>query len=264
MSIGKDYATIMKSVDVSMQRFDRYVQNILAPRISGAIRKTIQTQLLKAIESYRKRGKLPSDKEIRLLIKRIEREYLASTEYADALADFKTNLDKIVALQNRFFKKHSKDFSIDKTATMLESVMENSFSAFRGIAYEQGAAIRQLLDRQSIFSLDNDIVIKRIEEMAGVSQRRAEFIARQSASLYTGYNDKVRLREFGIKRYKYVGGTFKTTRTECLKRLRKRIYTIEEIRAMDGVKWDGKIPNVPTLVQAGGYNCQHRWQPIFE
>lgn len=63
-------------------------------------------------------------------------------------------------------------------------------------------------------------------------------------------------------RFKYAGSLIKDSRDFCSNRVGK-IYTREEIDSWRDVKWQGKKAGDPFVVR-GGWNCRHRWLPVFE
>ena len=54
----------------------------------------------------------------------------------------------------------------------------------------------------------------------------------------------------------YAGTEVEDSRHFCLQRL-NRVYDNDFSETWDGLEWAGKIPNVPTAIQQGGYYCRH-------
>ena len=74
-------------------------------------------------------------------------------------------------------------------------------------------------------------------------------------------NTKIAL-DAGATKFQYRGPDDEKTRDHCDKHVNK-IYTIEEINEIWQGEWAGKI-NSNAFVSAGGYNCRHRFRPVFD
>jgi len=66
----------------------------------------------------------------------------------------------------------------------------------------------------------------------------------------------------GATRFKYYGPDDSKTREHCDKHVGKTM-TIEEINEAWSGEWSGKREGSPFVV-GGGYNCRHRFRPVFE
>lgn len=67
--------------------------------------------------------------------------------------------------------------------------------------------------------------------------------------------------EAGAERFKYYGPDDSKTREHCDKHVGKTM-TIAEIQEAWSGEWSGKRSGSPFVV-AGGYNCRHRFRPVF-
>lgn len=65
----------------------------------------------------------------------------------------------------------------------------------------------------------------------------------------------------GAERFKYYGADDEKTRDHCAKYVGKTL-TIDEINEAWSGDWSGKRSGSPFVV-AGGYNCRHRFRPVF-
>ena len=65
----------------------------------------------------------------------------------------------------------------------------------------------------------------------------------------------------GAERFKYFGPDDEVTREHCDKHVGKTM-TIEEINEAWSGSWSGKREGSPFVV-AGGFNCRHRFRPVF-
>jgi hypothetical protein len=65
----------------------------------------------------------------------------------------------------------------------------------------------------------------------------------------------------GAEKFIYVGPTDEVTREHC-NRHAGNTLTIDEINDAWDSSWSGKREGSPFVV-AGGFNCRHRWRPVF-
>ena len=74
-------------------------------------------------------------------------------------------------------------------------------------------------------------------------------------------NTKIAL-DSGATRFKYTGTLKETSRPHCRKH-KDKVYTIDEINEIWQGEWQGKSSS-NAFVSAGGYNCTHRFRPVFD
>ena len=74
-------------------------------------------------------------------------------------------------------------------------------------------------------------------------------------------NTKIAL-DSGATKFKYRGSDDSKTRSFCRKHVDK-VYTIDEINEIWQGEWSGKSSS-NAFVSAGGYNCRHRFRPVFD
>ena len=74
-------------------------------------------------------------------------------------------------------------------------------------------------------------------------------------------NTKIAL-ESGATSFKYHGPDDEATREFCSRHVGKT-YTIDEITDIWQGEWTGKIDS-NAFLSAGGYNCRHRFRPVFD
>ncbi|MCK5616617.1 hypothetical protein KAR91_82920 [Candidatus Pacearchaeota archaeon] len=66
--------------------------------------------------------------------------------------------------------------------------------------------------------------------------------------------------EYNINLFKYQGSLIKDSRKWCQDH-KDKIYTLEEIKAWNDTKWQGKKEGDP-FVTRGGWRCRHFWTPV--
>ena len=74
-------------------------------------------------------------------------------------------------------------------------------------------------------------------------------------------NTKIAL-DSGATRFKYTGSLKETSRPHCRKH-KDKVYTIDEINEIWQGEWQGKSSS-NAFATAGGYNCTHRFRPVFD
>lgn len=74
-------------------------------------------------------------------------------------------------------------------------------------------------------------------------------------------NTKIAL-DSGAEKFKYRGSDDSKTRSFCAKHVNK-VYTIDEINEIWQGEWEGKSSS-NAFATAGGYNCRHRFRPVFD
>ena len=74
-------------------------------------------------------------------------------------------------------------------------------------------------------------------------------------------NTKIAL-DSGAQKFIYRGSNDSKTREFCRKHVGK-VYTLEEINEIWQGEWKGKSSS-NAFVSAGGYNCRHRFRPVFD
>ena len=72
---------------------------------------------------------------------------------------------------------------------------------------------------------------------------------------------QIKGEEFGIDKYKYVGGLIRDSRDWCVKHNGKT-FTLSEIKLWAGQQWQGKKSGDPFVVR-GGWNCIHRFRAVI-
>lgn len=74
-------------------------------------------------------------------------------------------------------------------------------------------------------------------------------------------NAKIAL-DSGATKFVYRGSKDEATRNFCNKHVNK-VYTLDEMKEIWQGEWAGKSGSNP-LRDAGGYNCRHRFRPVFD
>ena len=100
---------------------------------------------------------------------------------------------------------------------------------------------------------------------ATVSDGMGRYVKQQVHDSLTQFdrtiNAKVAL-DSGAEKFTYRGPDDEVTRDFCERHVDK-IYTIDEIKEIWQGEWTGKSSS-NAFATAGGYNCRHRFRPVFE
>jgi hypothetical protein len=87
----------------------------------------------------------------------------------------------------------------------------------------------------------------------------AELWANDSIMNFHNSLNLKKAEDAGIETYLYFGNLINTSRDFCIQRVGK-VFTKKEIESWNDMKWSGK--SGPPLVNRGGWNCRHHWQPV--
>ena len=100
---------------------------------------------------------------------------------------------------------------------------------------------------------------------AVVGKEMARYVKQQIHDSLTQFDATINIKvalDSGAKKFQYRGSNDEKTREFCRRHVDK-IYTIDEIKEIWQGEWTGKKSGSPFVVR-GGYNCRHRFRPVFE
>jgi hypothetical protein len=188
------------------------------------------------------------------------------------------NARGLVEMQQYFFDKHGYSINLEKEYDRLRAIQANTFDAFAGIPKDTGETIRTMLRDNEVMRKGKAAINTEIERIAGVTASRAELISGTSEFLYVGKFNANKAKDLGCKKFRYKPAfVIPTSRPFSRWAVAKGTFTKEEIAAIDAkdwlkvpgipldspLGWQGMIPDVPVLVQGGGYNTIHRFAMVF-
>lgn len=268
--IEKDFLAAERAAQKELIRQEKKASDILDFERKLLIRQTIK-DIFYLIQS----GNLSTPPELKAYLAKLEATLNSRFTLLGQL--ILNEMEKIALTRQYFYITHQTETDLIKDIDRLRAVQKRFFTDFKSIPKQTSAYLRtqiaQLIDKQNILGINESDVARTIETIANISFNKAKFIVTQSQALYLGYQRKLQIDEFGIQLFKYRGTTMKNTRQFCLfamgkpsiygQRKQKNIWTIRDINTWEKRNWQGKIPNVPLLVQAGGYRCRHAFIPHF-
>ena len=200
----------------------------------------------------------------------------------------------LITVQQYFWSKYGYPLDLAKEYERLRAIQANVFEAFSGIPPSIGTQIRDMLRDNEIMGRGKSAVNEEIQRIAQVTESRAKLISGTSEFLYIGKFNANKAEELGVEKFQYKPGfAIPSSRDFSRWAVEKKIFTKDELDSIDAGKWDevegltknvvikrlshgkgerkiyyngwqGKIPNVPVLVQGGGYNTIHRFALFFD
>lgn len=100
---------------------------------------------------------------------------------------------------------------------------------------------------------------------ATVADGMGRYVKQQVHDSLTQFDRTVNVKvalDSGAEKFIYKGPDDEATRDFCEKHINK-VYSIDEIREIWQGEWAGKSTS-NAFATAGGYNCRHRWRPVFD
>ena len=100
---------------------------------------------------------------------------------------------------------------------------------------------------------------------ATVADGMGRYVKQQVHDSLTQFDRTVNVKvalDSGAEKFIYKGPDDEVTRDFCEKHINK-VYTIDEIREIWQGEWAGKSSS-NAFATAGGYNCRHRWRPVYD
>ena len=100
---------------------------------------------------------------------------------------------------------------------------------------------------------------------ATVADGMGRYVKQQVHDSLTQFDRTVNVKvalDSGAEKFIYKGADDEVTRDFCQKHVDK-VYTIDEIREIWQGEWAGKSSS-NAFATAGGYNCRHRWRPVYD
>ncbi len=217
-------------------------------------------------------------------------EIVLSPEYMKKVEDFVKAFNEVASLQNQYFREIESKF---KPSKLLEEISKQSISwtidslTESGIGANVTDEIEDILRRNitsggSYKELTNQLRNSIISNKAGqgLLERYVKQVTVDSIMQYNRTYSQTISDDLGLSWYLYTGSNILTTREFCLKMTDKKYIHKSELPQIvkgeingkqipinDKTKtWAGGIPGTNSsniLINAGGYNCQHQFQPVL-
>ena len=185
----------------------------------------------------------------------IEEEYLTVVDRV--IREYKTVADEIVVMLQTYGDVTRLDQAI---ISQLQSL---TFSGFEDLGREYLDIIAKQVYENTLTGTTFAASVASVKDLVGKDMAR--YASQQVHDALTQFDRTINARialESGATKFRYHGPDDEATREFCDKHVDK-IYTIDEMNKIWQGEWAGKSGSDP-FVNAGGYNCRHRFRPVFE
>lgn len=185
----------------------------------------------------------------------IEEEYLTVVDRV--IREYKTVADEIVVMLQTYG-------DVTKLDQAIISQLQNlTFSGFEDLGREYLDIIAKQVYENTLTGTTFAASVATVKDLVGKDMAR--YASQQVHDALTQFDRTINARialESGATKFRYHGPDDEATREFCDKHVDK-IYTIDEMNKIWQGEWAGKSGSDP-FVNAGGYNCRHRFRPVFE
>lgn len=185
----------------------------------------------------------------------IEQEYLLVVD--NIVREYKTVADEIVTMLQTYGDVTKLDPAI---ISQLQSL---TFSGFEDLGSEYLDILAKQVYESTLTGTTFATSVAVVQELVGKDMARYASQQMHDSLMQFDANVNVAIgKASGAKKWKYHGTVKETTRPFCRQHANKT-YTEEEIEDIWSGEWAGKAEGSPFVVR-GGYNCTHRFRPVYE
>jgi hypothetical protein len=146
---------------------------------------------------------------------------------------------------------------------VVSQLQQLTFQGFEDIGTEYLDVIAKQVYESTLTGTTFAQSVAAVKEVVGKDMAR--YASQQVHDALTQFdrtvNTKIAL-DSGAEKFVYRGSDDEKTRSFCRKHVGKT-YTIDEINEIWQGEWSGKSSS-NAFVSAGGYNCRHRFRPVFD
>lgn len=152
---------------------------------------------------------------------------------------------------------------VELDQSVVSQLQQLTFQGFEDIANEYLDVLAKQVYESTLTGTTFAASVAAVKEVVGKDMAR--YASQQVHDSLTQFdrtiNTKIAL-DSGATRFKYTGTLKETSRPHCRKH-KDKVYTIDEINEIWQGEWQGKSSS-NAFVSAGGYNCTHRFRPVFD
>jgi hypothetical protein len=192
---------------------------------------------------------------------RTELRQAISEEYLEAADSIVREYDSVASGAADMLKEYGDITVVDPD--VISQLQQMTFQGFEDIGTEYLDVIAKQVYESTLTGTTFAASVAAVKEVVGKDMAR--YAGQQVHDALTQFdrtiNTKIAL-DSGATRFKYTGTLVSKTRPHCREHLNK-VYTIDEINEIWQGEWTGKSSS-NAFVSAGGYNCRHRFRPVFE
>ena len=147
--------------------------------------------------------------------------------------------------------------------SVVSQLQQLTFQGFEDIGTEYLDVIAKQVYESTLTGTTFAASVAAVKDVVGKDMAR--YASQQVHDALTQFdrtvNTKIAL-DSGAEKFVYRGSDDEKTRSFCRKHVGKT-YTIDEINEIWQGEWSGKSSS-NAFVSAGGYNCRHRFRPVFD
>lgn len=185
----------------------------------------------------------------------IEEEYLTTVD--SLIREYSVVADDIAEMLSNYGSFTRLDPDI------ISQLQTLTFRGFEDLGQEYLDIIAKEVYQSTLIGTPFSVGVNNIRQAVGGDMAR--YASQQLHDSLLQFDRTVNARiafESGAEKFQYRGSKDEVTREFCRRHVNK-IYTIDEINEIWQGEWAGKIDS-NAFVSAGGYNCRHRFRPVFE
>lgn len=234
-----------------VEEYRKAIADLVKANRSGQVGDVISSRVIDWLSRNQSADIDTVKRELELLFGKEMKPYIARS-----LAKFKSLHDDVNDIYSQLGVKL--EFEADKLLGL------RAVSQIRYGQYSE--AQLRILKRDITKGLTDNVGLAELKKRVKAAGGRVSFYGDTVAGTqYSGYgqamkNEKANIA--GIGEFEYVGNLRVTSRPFCQKHLGK-IYTKEQIMALDNDPDLGTAGIRPVLIYKGGWNCAHDWEPAL-
>lgn len=192
---------------------------------------------------------------------RTELRQLISEEYLATVDGIIREYDDVAVGATDMLREYGDIVELDQS--VVSQLQQLTFQGFEDIGTEYLDVIAKQVYESTLTGTTFAASVAAVKEVVGKDMAR--YAGQQVHDALTQFdrtvNTKIAL-DSGATKFKYTGSLKETSRPHCRKH-KDKVYTIDEINEIWQGEWQGKSSS-NAFVSAGGYNCTHRFRPVFD
>lgn len=192
---------------------------------------------------------------------RTEIRQMISEEYLGTVDSIIREYDDVAVGAADMLREYGDIVNLDQD--IVNQLQQLTFQGFEDIGTEYLDVIAKQVYESTLTGTTFAQSVNAVKEVVGKDMAR--YASQQVHDALTQFdrtvNTKIAL-DSGAEKFVYRGSDDEKTRSFCRKHVGKT-YTIDEINEIWQGEWSGKSSS-NAFVSAGGYNCRHRFRPVFD
>ena len=192
---------------------------------------------------------------------RTELRQMINEEYLATVDGIIREYDDVAVNAADMLREYGDIVELDQS--VVSQLQQLTFQGFEDIANEYLDVLAKQVYESTLTGTTFAASVAAVKEVVGKDMAR--YASQQVHDSLTQFdrtvNTKIAL-DSGATRFKYTGTLKETSRPHCRKH-KDKVYTIDEINEIWQGEWQGKSSS-NAFVSADGYNCTHRFRPVFD